>query len=42
MGNGRSPHLVANIGNLHTLAFRMNENSIEGTFEHHTGMLDEA
>ncbi|MBE2224583.1 MAG: DUF1786 domain-containing protein [Anaerolineae bacterium] len=40
MGNGRSPHLVANIGNLHTLAFRMNENSIEGTFEHHTGMLD--
>ena len=42
MVNGRSPLLVANIGNLHTLAFHMSQNGIEGTFEHHTGMLDEA
>jgi uncharacterized protein (DUF1786 family) len=41
MVNGRSSLMVANIGNLHTLAFRMREDGIEGTFEHHTGMLDE-
>ena len=41
MVNGRSSLIVANIGNLHTLAFRMGEKGIEGTFEHHTGMLDE-
>jgi len=39
--NGRSPLLVANIGNLHTLAFHMDTDGIVGTFEHHTGMLDE-
>ena len=33
--------LVANIGNLHTLTFRMGMNGIEGTFEHHTGLLDQ-
>jgi uncharacterized protein (DUF1786 family) len=39
--NGRSSLMVANVGNLHTLAFRLGEGGIEGTFEHHTGMLDE-
>ena len=35
------PHLmVANLGNFHTLAFRLGPSSIEGLFEHHTGMLD--
>lgn len=34
--------LVANVGNLHTLAFRLSKGRIEGTFEHHTGMLDQA
>ncbi len=32
--------MVANIGNFHTLAFRLGENGIEGLFEHHTGFLD--
>ncbi|HEY70921.1 MAG TPA: DUF1786 domain-containing protein [Anaerolineae bacterium] len=32
--------LIANIGNLHTLAFRMESASIEGVFEHHTGLID--
>jgi uncharacterized protein (DUF1786 family) len=41
MVNGRSSLMVANIGNLHTLAFRMGSAGIEGTFEHHTGMLHE-
>lgn len=32
--------LVANIGNLHTLAFRLGAGGVaEGTFEHHTGLL---
>jgi len=39
--NGRSPLLVANVGNLHTLAFHIDKDGIAGTFEHHTGMLDE-
>jgi uncharacterized protein (DUF1786 family) len=41
MVNGRFPLIVANIGNLHTLAFRMGADGIEGTFEHHTGLLHE-
>lgn len=32
--------LYANVGNLHTLAFRLGPDGAEGTFEHHTGMLD--
>lgn len=32
--------LVANLGNFHTLAFRLGPEGIEGLFEHHTGMLD--
>lgn len=31
--------LVANIGNFHTLAFRLGPDGIEGVFEHHTGEL---
>lgn len=32
--------VVANIGNFHTLAFRLGGNGIEGLFEHHTGFVD--
>lgn len=32
--------LIANVGNFHTLAFRLGPNGIEGVFEHHTGLLD--
>lgn len=32
--------MVLNIGNLHTLGFRLGESNIEGVFEHHTGLLD--
>jgi uncharacterized protein (DUF1786 family) len=34
--------LAANVGNFHTLAFRLSADGIEGMFEHHTGMLDTA
>ncbi len=34
--------LVVNIGNFHTLAFRLDGNLITGLFEHHTGMLEPA
>jgi len=32
--------LVANLGNFHTLAFRLGPSGIEGLFEHHTGLVD--
>ncbi len=32
--------LIANIGNFHTLAFRLGPAGVEGLFEHHTGLLD--
>ena len=32
--------MIANIGNYHTLAFRLGPAGIEGVFEHHTGLLD--
>jgi uncharacterized protein (DUF1786 family) len=32
--------LIANVGNFHTLAFRLGPKGIEGVFEHHTGFLD--
>ena len=32
--------IIANIGNFHTLAFRIGKKGIEGLFEHHTGMVD--
>lgn len=31
--------LIANVGNFHTLAFRLGPAGIEGVFEHHTGLL---
>lgn len=35
-------NLVVNIGNMHTLAFRLGPGGIEGVFEHHTGFLDQS
>ena len=32
--------MVANVGNFHTLAFRLGPSGSEGVFEHHTGLLD--
>ena len=36
----RERALIANVGNFHTLAFRLGPGGIEGVFEHHTGLLD--
>ncbi|HSV86515.1 MAG TPA: DUF1786 domain-containing protein, partial [Levilinea sp.] len=36
----RQRMLVANVGNFHTLAFRLGPGGIEGVFEHHTGLID--
>ena len=36
----REKRIVCNVGNFHTLAFRLGENGIEGVFEHHTGEID--
>ncbi|GAB4422694.1 MAG: DUF1786 domain-containing protein [Anaerolineales bacterium] len=36
----RKQKIITNIGNFHTLAFRMGANGIEGVFEHHTGEID--
>lgn len=33
--------MIANVGNFHTLAFRLGPDGIEGLFEHHTGLLDQ-
>ena len=35
----RKQKIIANIGNFHTLAFRLGVNGIEGVFEHHTGEI---
>lgn len=32
--------VIANLGNFHTLAFRLGPAGIEGVFEHHTGLLN--
>ncbi|MCS6963810.1 DUF1786 domain-containing protein [Thermoflexus sp.] len=32
--------LVVNVGNFHTLAFRLRDGEVEGLFEHHTGLLN--
>lgn len=32
--------LITNIGNFHTLAFRLSPSGIQGVFEHHTGFLN--
>lgn len=34
--------VVTNVGNFHTLAFRLGMERIEGIFEHHTGLIDQA
>ncbi len=36
----RKRKIVCNVGNFHTLAFRLGESGIEGLFEHHTGEID--
>ena len=36
----RKQNIITNIGNFHTLAFRLGETGIEGVFEHHTGEID--
>lgn len=36
----RTRVMIANVGNFHTLAFRLGPSGIEGLFEHHTGLLD--
>ncbi|NWG07777.1 MAG: DUF1786 domain-containing protein [Chloroflexi bacterium] len=36
----RKAMIVCNVGNFHTLAFRLGEKGIEGVFEHHTGEID--
>jgi len=36
----RKQKIICNIGNFHTLAFRLGEMGIEGVFEHHTGEID--
>jgi uncharacterized protein (DUF1786 family) len=36
----REQLVVANVGNFHTLAFRLGPERIEGIFEHHTGLID--
>ncbi len=35
-------NILVNIGNMHTLAFRLGPQGVEGLFEHHTGFLDAA
>ena len=34
------PLIVTNVGNFHTIAFRLGGSGIEGVFEHHTGLID--
>jgi uncharacterized protein (DUF1786 family) len=36
----RKQKIICNVGNFHTLAFRLGDNGIEGVFEHHTGEID--
>ena len=36
----RKEKIICNVGNFHTLAFRLGEKGIEGVFEHHTGEID--
>ena len=36
----RKQKIICNIGNFHTLAFRLGKAGIEGVFEHHTGEID--
>jgi len=36
----RERKIIVNVGNFHTLAFRLSEKGIDGVFEHHTGEID--
>jgi uncharacterized protein (DUF1786 family) len=36
----RRQRIICNVGNFHTLAFRLGKKGIEGVFEHHTGEID--
>jgi uncharacterized protein (DUF1786 family) len=36
----RERKIIVNVGNFHTLAFRLGDGGIEGVFEHHTGEID--
>jgi uncharacterized protein (DUF1786 family) len=36
----RKHKIICNVGNFHTLAFRLGEKGIDGVFEHHTGEID--
>jgi uncharacterized protein (DUF1786 family) len=36
----RKQKIICNVGNFHTLAFRLGTKGIEGVFEHHTGEID--
>jgi len=36
----RRQKIICNVGNFHTIAFRLGEKGIEGVFEHHTGEID--
>jgi uncharacterized protein (DUF1786 family) len=36
----RKQKIICNVGNFHTLAFRLGAIGIEGIFEHHTGEID--
>ncbi|MBN1136936.1 MAG: DUF1786 domain-containing protein [Anaerolineae bacterium] len=38
----REEVIIANVGNLHTLAFHLRRGNIAGLFEHHTGKLSQA
>ena len=38
--SNRDRIIIANVGNFHTLAFRLGPHGIEGLFEHHTGLVD--
>jgi uncharacterized protein (DUF1786 family) len=40
--NGRPRVMIVNVGNFHTLAFRLGQSGIEGVFEHHTGLIDQS
>ena len=40
MVSARPHKIICNVGNFHTLAFRLGEKGIEGVFEHHTGEID--
>lgn len=40
--SAQSRAMIVNIGNFHTLAFRLGPTGIEGIFEHHTGLIDQS